>query len=200
MKKALLALLRRLATSWRAALSPSIKSVGRDVHIGAGCRFWARNGITVGDQTYVGRQVTIETNARIGRYVLIGNRVALVGRHDHDYSRSGVPVRFGRWIGDADADAQVAAEGVIIDDDVWVGFGAIVLSGVRIGRGPLLQRVLWSHRTCRPTTSWVAFPHGPWRGASRPMIRSASMSCAFCEVSFAFPSVATNIGLCGRGV
>lgn len=138
MKSLVLALGRRLATQWRLARSPSIKSVGRQVHIGARSRFWAPIGVTIGDQCYIGKDVTIETNARIGRWVLIANRVALVGRHDHDYSQPGVPVRFGRWVAGADADPVVTAEGVVLDDDVWIGFGAILLSGVRIGRGAIV--------------------------------------------------------------
>jgi len=27
---------------------------------------------------------------------------------------------------------------IIIEDDVWIGFGAIILSGVRIGRGSII--------------------------------------------------------------
>ena len=130
--------LRWLATWWRVASCPSFKAVGRDVHIGARGRFWARNGITVAEQTYIGKDVVIETNAVIGRFVLIANRVALVGRHDHDFSQVGVPVRFGRWVGGVDVDPAVATEGVVVEDDVWLGFGAIVLSGVRIGRGAIV--------------------------------------------------------------
>lgn len=133
-----LACLRRLATWWRVASCRSIKSAGSDLHIGAGCHIWAPRAITIADCTYIGKQVTIETNACIGRFVLIANRVALVGRHDHDYSVIGVPVRFGRWVGSAEAEPQVAQEGVVVEDDVWIGFGAIVLSGVCIGRGAIV--------------------------------------------------------------
>ncbi len=129
---------RQLASWWRAARCASIKAVGRQVHIGERCRFWAPRAITLADQCYIGKEVTIETNARIGRYVLIANRVALVGRHDHDFGRVGVPVRFGRWVGGADAAPEIADEGVVVEDDVWIGFGAIVLSGVRIGRGSVV--------------------------------------------------------------
>lgn len=135
---ALLACLRHLATWWRAFSCRSIKSIGREVHIGARCRFWAPSGITIDQQTYIGREVTIETNARIGRFVLVANRVAFVGRHDHDFTRIGVPVRFGRWVGAADADVKTSEEGVVVEDDVWLGFGAIVLCGVCIGRGAIV--------------------------------------------------------------
>jgi acetyltransferase-like isoleucine patch superfamily enzyme len=132
------AALRRLATRWRVWRNSSIKHCGNDVHIGTGCRFWASQGISIGDQSYVGKEVTIETNAQIGRYVLIANRVALVGRNDHEYSDVGIPVRFGRWVGSVDADPTVKNSAVVIEDDVWLGYGAIVLSGVTVGRGAIV--------------------------------------------------------------
>lgn len=135
MLNSLMALLRRLATRYRVWVNPSLRRVGRDVHIGAGGRFWARRGITIGDQCYLGKELMFETNATIGNYALIANRVAFVGRHDHEYSRVGVPVRFGRWIGGPDVDPAVAEEEVRVEDDVWIGYGATILSGTRLGRG-----------------------------------------------------------------
>ena len=138
MNSVLKAGLRRLATRWRVWSHPSIKHCGADVHIGAGCRFWAPRGISIGAQSYIGKEVSIETNAEIGRYALIANRVAFVGRNDHEYSRPGVPTRFGRWIGAADADPKLASNAVVLEEDVWVGYACTVLSGVRIGRGAIV--------------------------------------------------------------
>lgn len=138
MSSALKAGLRRLATRWRVWRHPSIKQCGADVHIGVGCSFWASQGISIGAQSYIGKHVSIETNAQIGRYALIANRVAFVGRHDHEYSRLGVPTRFGRWVGAVDADPAIAQSGVVVEDDVWLGYAAIILSGVRIGRGAIV--------------------------------------------------------------
>lgn len=138
MSGVLLAALRRVATWLRAWRWRAVLEVGRDCHIGAGCRFWAPRGIRVGKSCYLGREVTIETNASIGDYVLIANRVALVGRRDHEYSRIGVPVRFGRWVGGWDSDPAVACEEVVVGSDVWLGFGCIVLSGVSVGRGAIV--------------------------------------------------------------
>lgn len=130
--------LRRLATRWRVWRHPSIRSVGEGLHIGQGCRFWAARGITIGRQCYIGKEVVIETNASIGDYALIASRVAFVGRHDHGTDQLGVPMRFGPWVGSNDAAESVKSEGVVVEDDVWIGFGAIVLSGVRIGQGAIV--------------------------------------------------------------
>jgi acetyltransferase-like isoleucine patch superfamily enzyme len=99
---------------------------------------WAPERLELGDHTYLGHDVCIETNCRIGRYVLIANRVGLIGRRDHDFKTVGVPVRFGHWIGSERSPSAHRSDAVQIDDDVWIGYGATVLSGVRIGRGAIV--------------------------------------------------------------
>lgn len=133
------ALVRRLATRVRLARcrAPS-RAFGIDLHVGSRPRLWAPERIEIGDHSYLGHEVCIETNCRIGRHVLIANRVAMVGRRDHDFRTLGVPVRFGHWVGSVKMPSPHRSEGVVIDDDVWIGFGAIVLSGVRIGRGAIV--------------------------------------------------------------
>ncbi|MCW5662009.1 MAG: CatB-related O-acetyltransferase [Burkholderiaceae bacterium] len=106
--------------------------------MGSRPRLWAPERIEIGDHSYLGHEVCIETNCRIGRFVLVANRVALVGRRDHDFKTPGVPVRFGHWIGSQRTPSPYRSEEVFIDDDVWLGYGAIVLSGVRIGRGAIV--------------------------------------------------------------
>ena len=130
--------LRRLATYLRLRFARSVVSFGSDLHVGRGCRFWAPSGIVLGSHTYIGRDVQIEANASIGSYVLIANRVAIVGRHDHDFTVPGVPVRFGEWVGRRSPPSKYANETAIIEDDVWIGFAAIVMTDVRIGRGAVV--------------------------------------------------------------
>lgn len=133
------AALRRAATAWRLwRAGGHVLVSGRDVHVGSRCRFWATRGIEIGDGSYLGKDVLIETNCRIGRYVLVANRVGIVGRHDHDFRTAGVPVRFGRWVGSERAPSPHRDDTVVIEDDVWIGFGAILLSPVRVGRGAIV--------------------------------------------------------------
>ncbi len=123
-------LYRRFAVGARVEL-------GADVHIGPGSRLWAPRRLTVGDDCYIGRWCTIEVDGAIGRGVLIANAVGIVGRHDHDMRAIGRSARRAPWIGDADF-PEAAREGVEIGDDVWIGYGAIVLSGVSVGRGAIV--------------------------------------------------------------
>lgn len=138
-KQSLAAGMRRLATRLRLARCRAPARVfGTDLHVGSRPRLWAAERIEIGDHSYLGHEVSIETNCRIGRHVLIANRVALVGRRDHDFRTPGVPVRFGRWVGSARDPSPFRADAVVIDDDVWLGFGVVVLSGVHVGRGAIV--------------------------------------------------------------
>lgn len=114
----------------------SFLKYGRDVHVGRGTRLWAPNEMKIGDCVYFGKNVTIECNCTIGRYALIANNVAIVGRRDHDFRALGIPVRLSPWIGNSSDPKALAA--AIIGDDVWIGYGAIVLSGTAIGRGAIV--------------------------------------------------------------
>jgi acetyltransferase-like isoleucine patch superfamily enzyme len=138
MINSLLAVLRRLRTAMTVLRSGSILSHGHGLHIGRNARLWAPDGIKIGDNVYIGKDVEIECNCDIGDYVLIANRVALVGRHDHDFRAVGFPVRFSPWIGSARYAGAARHEKITVEPDVWIGYGAIVLTGVRIGRGAIV--------------------------------------------------------------
>jgi acetyltransferase-like isoleucine patch superfamily enzyme len=125
------ALLRLLAVRGRVSL-------GRDVHIGPFSVVWASHQLLIGENSYIGRHCTVQVNGRIGRGVLIANNVGIVGRIDHEYRLPGVLIRDGSWIGDDVWLAALPENQVDIGDDVWIGFGSVVLSGVRIGVGAIV--------------------------------------------------------------
>lgn len=133
----LLAAARIFRTRLVLFLSRRIVSAGKRVHLGGNCRLWAPNSICIGDDVYVGKDVHIEADASIGKYCLIANRVAFVGRRDHDFRVVGVPVRFSPWIGDSSRGLE-CNDSVIVEEDVWIGFGSVVLSGVTVGRGAII--------------------------------------------------------------
>jgi acetyltransferase-like isoleucine patch superfamily enzyme len=113
-------------------------TVGADVHVGAGTVVESYHGLTIGDDTYIGKYCTIECDGAIGSGVLIANSVGIVGRHDHDFRTVGVSVRRSPWIGDPGYEGPGKDLNVVIGDDVWIGYGAIVLTGVSIGRGAIV--------------------------------------------------------------
>lgn len=122
-----------VAVKWRKyAIAPGF-------HAGARVRLWAKHTIKIGRDFYIGRDSQIETDCIIGDYVIFGNKVALVGRYDHNYQQIGMPVRHAMEIRDKEYNWKgVESEPVRIGDDVWVGYGAIILSGVQIGNGAII--------------------------------------------------------------
>jgi acetyltransferase-like isoleucine patch superfamily enzyme len=118
----------------RYALRANV-TAGRRLHVGLGSVLWAPRSLRVGDDVYIGKGCTIECDGSIGNNVLIANRVGIVGRDDHDMHAVGVPIRRAPWVGHEGGPRN---EPVAIDDDVWVGYGAIVLSGVTVGRGAVV--------------------------------------------------------------
>lgn len=107
-------------------------------HAGRGVVLWAKSHLSIGVNCYIGRGSQIECNAEIGHNVIMANRVAFVGRYDHNYLQVGNPTRLAKQIRDADYDWKGLELKAVVGDDVWIGYGAIILSGVIIGEGSIV--------------------------------------------------------------
>ncbi|PZE61654.1 acetyltransferase [Curtobacterium sp. MCPF17_001] len=99
-----------------------------------GSIIWAPTRLEIGNDVYVGKNCTLQFDGEIGDGVLIANNVGVVGRRDHDIRQIGVTIRRARWVGDS----RALSSQTRIGDDVWIGFGAIVLSGISIGRSSIV--------------------------------------------------------------
>ena len=98
----------------------------------------APHELVIEDDVYIGKYCTLEFDGRIGTGTLIANMVGLVGRHDHDHRAIGHTMRRVPWVGDPEYTGMGAGQKLIVGGDVWIGFGAIVLTGVTIGRGAVI--------------------------------------------------------------
>lgn len=113
-------------------------TIGKNFHAGRNVFLWAKNNIVIGDNCYIGRNSQIECDTKIGKNVIFGNYVALVGRYDHHFKEIGTPIRLASQIRNANYQWKGLDSKIIIEDDVWVGYGAIIMSGVKIGRGSIV--------------------------------------------------------------
>lgn len=98
--------------------------INRNVYLGAfGDRF------EVGDRTQFNRNALVDGRGsiRIGNDVLIGPYAQLIS-YQHRFSDVTRPIN---------QQGFELAE-IVIEDDVWIGAGAIVLAGVTIGRGSII--------------------------------------------------------------
>ncbi|MEY8199072.1 MAG: DapH/DapD/GlmU-related protein [Colwellia sp.] len=134
----ILAFIRSLLIFMRLLGKSSFLTVGRNIHVGKGGRLWAPDFLGIGNNSYIGKYVAIEVNVIIGSNVLIANSVKMAGRSDHDYSSIGYPIRFAPWIGNLKSNHPVRKEHINIEDDVWIGIGAILLGPISIGKGAIV--------------------------------------------------------------
>lgn len=109
--------------------------IGRGFHAGRNVVLWAPTCLRIGENCYIGRHSQIECDAEIGDNVIMANQVAFVGRYDHCFQHVGTPTRLASQIRDPDYDWKGTGTRVVVGDDVWIGYGAIVLSGVALGEG-----------------------------------------------------------------
>lgn len=112
--------------------------IGKNFHCGRGVFIWGKDTIVIGNNFYIGKYSSIETNCIIGDNVIIANHVGIVGRYDHNYQQIGVPVRLASQIRDKDYSWKGLGEITYIGNDVWIGFGAIIMSGVHIANGSII--------------------------------------------------------------
>ena len=111
---------------------------GENFIVGVRVYLWARDEITIGDNFYMGKDSQIETDCIIGDNVMIGNKVAIVGKYDHNYQKIGVPIRLAPRIRDKDYNWKGLGQRTIIEDDVWIGYGAIIMSGITLKKGCII--------------------------------------------------------------
>lgn len=128
-------------------------------HAGARVRLWARNKIVIGRDFYIGRDSQIETDCIIGNYVIFGNKVAIVGKYDHNFQQVGTPVRLAMQIRDRDYNWKGKDEKpVVIGNDVWVGYGSIIMSGIKIGDGAIIAAGSLVVKDVEPYTVYGGVP------------------------------------------
>ena len=85
--------------------------------------------IRFGHRVQFGEGCVVHCDAEFGNDVLLARNVAFVGRRDHRYDIVGCTM----WDSPRDDDFKT-----VVEDDVWIGHGAIVISGVTIGRGAVV--------------------------------------------------------------
>ncbi len=120
-------LLRRVRMWFLLRFKHRLQSVGRSFYIGYGTHI--RGGcVSVGDYCFIGSNCHIATQAKIGNWVMIASGVSMVGG-DHDFSIVGTPsIHAGRG----------ENKEIVIEDDTWIGCGAIIMHGVHIGEGAII--------------------------------------------------------------
>lgn len=90
--------------------------------------YYISKDFVAGKYGLVGYNSYICPNVEFGNYVLIAPNVSIIGG-DHTFHIPGVPIIFSE---------RPLTPKTVIEDDVWVGRGATILAGTRIGRGSII--------------------------------------------------------------
>ncbi len=113
--------------------------------------------ITVGNYTYgkinahwYGKD---EECLKIGNYCSIAGEVHFVMGGEHDYKKTST-YPFAEKIFHEDIDG-ICKGAIVIEDDVWIGFGAIILSGVKIGQGAVVAAGSIVTKDVPPYSIWI---------------------------------------------
>jgi carbonic anhydrase/acetyltransferase-like protein (isoleucine patch superfamily)/lysophospholipase L1-like esterase len=80
------------------------------------------------EYSYVGPECMIGPKVELGPYAMLGPRVSVVG-DDHRFDQPGTPIIFS---------GRPVLKSTVIEADAWIGCGAILLTGVRVGRGAIV--------------------------------------------------------------
>jgi galactoside O-acetyltransferase len=125
---------------------------GANCHIGANSFFFADGGaIRVGDNSTFNTGVHI--NASGGAEIVIGNNCLLgpnvvLRTATHNFDDVGAPIR----------EQGHKAASIILEDDVWVAANAVILPGVRLGRGSVIGAGSVVTRSTEPMTVSLGAP------------------------------------------
>jgi len=119
----------RAARLVRAGLARWMLDVcGEDVNVEHGAWFGSGRGVELGDRSDIGMDALVIGPVRIGRDVMMGPRCILLAS-SHDTRSVDVPMNRQGFLEDRP---------IVIEDDVWIGAGCVILPGRRIGTGSIV--------------------------------------------------------------
>lgn len=121
--------------------SKKLKRLGANANIQNGVRISGCVTIEIGDNCILGRNVNLNAGNCHGMF--IGNDVSIaegtyVRTANHNISDLNTPIKYqGHTAAELSYNETIFS--IIIEDDVWVGAHAIILSGSKIGKGSVIS-------------------------------------------------------------
>ena len=119
------------------------------VRIMSGTTFNRVVPIELGHNVQFGPDCVVYTSAIIQDNVLLAGQVSLIGKNDHNYSIVGQTI----WNGN-----RIPDNTILIENDVWIGHGAIILAGVTIGKGSIVAAGSVVTKNIPPCEIWGGNP------------------------------------------
>lgn len=109
----------------------------------------SRGGVRIGADSAVNNYSVINGagGVEIGDHVLIGPNVQIVS-YQHAYADPDTVI--GRQ--------ELVYKPIVIEDDVWIGASAVILAGVRIGKGSVIGAGSVVTKSCEPYSVMAGVP------------------------------------------
>ena len=122
---------------------PKDINIGAHTHVrGQLLTFWNGGQIHIGQWCYIGEGTRIwsQASVSIGDYVLIAHLVDIHDTNSHpvDWQERRLDTEMILSGQGYRTPTETISAPVVIEDDAWIGFKAIILKGVRIGRGAIV--------------------------------------------------------------
>lgn len=102
---------------------------GKNMHCQWSTKFSKGRSMNFGNNVGIGYSCLFQCNIIVGNHVLIGSSSAFINSDDHTYDKIGVLM----W--DSGRGDQYKT---VINDDVWIGHGVIIMTPCTIGRGAII--------------------------------------------------------------
>jgi acetyltransferase-like isoleucine patch superfamily enzyme len=128
-------------------LRPAFRRCGRHLIFDPDA-YYTYGSIEIGDDVTMGIGVALvasESRIIIGNKVMLGPHVMIIGG-DHNTSV------IGRFMYDVREKRPQDDQDVVIEDDVWICAGAVILKGTRVGRGAIVAAGAVVNRDVLPYT------------------------------------------------
>lgn len=133
-------------------LKNGLKTCGENVVISPQSRIEGRENVSLGNHVYIGPGAVFYSTVaqlKIGNYVTLGPNVTII-TGDH---RTDVVGKYMSQVTDKIPDND---KDVIIEDDVWIGTGVIILKGVTIGRGSIVAAGAVVTKDIEPYSKYIS--------------------------------------------
>lgn len=118
--------------------------------------------IAIGDDVYIGDDCILSSAIRIevGSGTLLGHGVQIFDNNSHPVESS---ARQADWdaIRDGGGRAEIASDAIVIGENAWIGFAAVVLKGVTVGAGAVVAAASVVTADVAPGTTVAGNPARP---------------------------------------
>lgn len=130
-------------------LYPWIKT-GKNIHCQFSTKFWSPNkNIVLENNIGIGHNCIFLSDIKIGNKVLIASNVAFLNSDDHNFNI------LGKTIWDSGRGDKYK---IVVEDDVWIGHGVIILSPCIIGRGSIIAAGSIVKKNVEPYSIYASVP------------------------------------------